>query len=143
MKWKSFFPSIFLVSILFACSKKESTPPDPRDAFVGNYKGTLNLRITSLNANQTSQITSYPISKVTSSTNQITVNGDRTATVNGNSYTLSQFSGAVNTTAGTVVAFFNGTGTLNGSNLTESGTFTMVVQGNNINGTWSTNLVKQ
>lgn len=133
---------LLFLSITFACSKKETPPPDPRDAFIGNYKGTLTLRVPALSSNQTSQISSYPITKVSSSTNQVLVN-DRTATVNGNSYTYNQFSGAVNTTAGTVVAIFNGNGTLNGTNLNESGTFTMVVQGVSYSGTWSTSLVKQ
>lgn len=66
------------------------------------------------------------------------------ANVSGNSYTYVQFTEIQqDPTYGAVTITLNGVGTLNGSNLTESGTFTTIVQGTSLDGTWSSNLVKQ
>lgn len=129
--------------LFFLSCTKEDIPVDQRDAFEGTYQGTLNLKIPGLSINDTYQH-SFEIFKGAPNTNKITIDGTFNATVNGNSYTYSEFTQTENDpTLGAVVIIFNGTGTLNGTNLTETGTLRTVVLGVAYNGTWSSNMVKQ
>jgi hypothetical protein len=139
---KKFFLFAFCaVALIFTSCKKEDAV-DPRDKFVGNWSGNFNFSIPELSINESTTWDS-PISKSGSNSNQIIVDGN-SANVNGNSYTYNQFTISEDIpNLGVVVFLFNGIGTLNGSNLNESGTVSTVIQGTTYSGTWSTNLVKQ
>ena len=134
-----------LATLVFVSCKKESTPStpvDPRDKFVGNYQGTFIFQYTG-SASQSSTNT-HTITKSASNSNQIIIDGNLTANVNGNSYTYVQYTEVQqDPTYGAITITFNGVGTLNGSNLNESGTFTTIIQGTPLDGTWSSNMVKQ
>ncbi len=55
-----------------------------------------------------------------------------------------QFTAFINDDQGNVLPItVNGTGTINGSNLSETGTFIVVVDNQQYNGTWIRNSVKQ
>lgn len=142
MKLKSSLQLIFFFLLFLSCTK-EDIPVDQRDAFEGNYKGTANFKIPSLSVNQTDQY-SIEIFKGAPNSNKITIDGIYSASVNGNSYTYSEFTQTENNpTLGTIVFILNGTGTLIGANLTEFGTVRTVILGVTHNGTWSSNSVKQ
>ena len=136
---------IFLLLVLgvtFSSCKKDTPVVDARDKFVGSYQGTFQFQYSGDTPNSSTD--THTISKSTSNSNQIIIDGDIVANVNGNSYTYVQFTEIQqDPTYGAVSITLNGVGTLNGSNLTESGTFTTIIQGTALDGTWSSNLVKQ
>jgi hypothetical protein len=146
MKWKILIPALLIISTFSACKKDDPpapTPIDPRDKFVGTYVGTQNFSIPSLQINETDPIT-FDIVKSTTNSSRILVDG-LVATVNGNSFTYVEFTETEYDpdTQTNIVYTFNGTGTLNGSNLIQSGTVRTVAVGSIFNGTWSSNTVKQ
>ena len=146
MKKNMLFLMLFVGSaLLFSCKKDSpasTTATDPRDKFVGTWSGNVRIQFPSLTYDETSN-DSHVITKSTLNSNQIIIDGE-TANVNGNSYTYVEFTQTEqDATYGTIVETYNGVGTLNGSNLIESGTVVGVVQGVSVNGTWSSNLVKQ
>jgi hypothetical protein len=142
MKFKTSLPILIFIFTLFSC-KKENSSVDQREAFIGTYQGTINTKIPALNLNETDQY-AFDISKGASNTNQIKIDGTINATVNGNSYTYTEFTITDNVpNVGAIVYILNGTGTLNGTNLIETGTLKAVIQGTSYSGTWSTNMVKQ
>jgi uncharacterized protein YdeI (BOF family) len=134
---------LFLLCLVGLVSCKKDTPVvDARDKFVGSYQGTFQFQYSGDTPNSSTD--THTISKSTSNSNQIIIDGDIVANVNGNSYTYVQFTEIQqDPTYGAVSITLNGVGTLNGSNLTESGTFTTIIQGTALDGTWSSNLVKQ
>lgn len=134
---------LITISILFFSCTKESIPVDPRDAFEGYYKGDFNITIPSLAINETETIDFY-IEKGSSSNTILIelINGEK-ATVSGSSFVYDQFSITENNPTGTVVFILNGTGTLTGTRLTQSGTIKTVIQGTTYSGTWSSSSVKQ
>ncbi len=145
MKKISLFLLMSIATLMFVSCKKESTPVTPtdaRDKFVGNWSGTMHFIIPTLAVDQTSNET-HSIIKSSTNSNQILVDSIP-ANINGNSFTYVQYTETYDDpTLGTVVYTLNGVGTLNGSNLTESGTLNMVAQGISYPGSWSTNMVKQ
>lgn len=141
------FLMLFLGSaLLFSCKKDSpaaTVATDQRDKFVGTWKGNQTINIPDLNVNNTDLVNEV-FSKSSSSQNQIIIDGTQTANVNNNSYTYNEFTQVVNDPSlGDIVIIVNGTGTANGSNITESGVLYTVIQGVTYNGTWSSNLVKQ
>ena len=134
---------LLVLGVAFSSCKKDTPVVDVRDKFVGTWNGTQNITIPDLSINS-SDFYSEVYSKSTSNTNQIIINSDQTASVNGNSYTYNQFTETTtDPTYGTIVFIFNGIGTINGTNIIESGTVSTIIQGQSYNGTWSGNLVKQ
>ena len=137
--------TLLFAGILFISSCKKDTPAatDARDKFVGTWAGTQRILIPGLGVDYSDNV-SEPFTKSSSNSNQIIIDGTQTANVNGNSYTYDQFTITdTDPTLGTIVMIVNGTGTINGSNIIESGTLSTVIQGQTYNGTWSGNLVKQ
>ena len=132
---------LLVLGVAFSSCKKDTPVVDVRDKFVGNYQGTFIYQYSGDTPNSSTE--THSISKSSSNSNQIIIDG-RVANVSGNSYTYVQFTEIQqDPTYGAVTITLNGVGTLNGSNLTESGTFTTIVQGTALDGTWSSNLVKQ
>lgn len=148
MKKNMLFLILFAGSaLLFSCKKDSpatSTATDARDKFVGTWSGSHNERVPDLSIDETSQ-SSFTIVKHPINSNQIIIDDTQIANVNGNSYTYVQFN-ITETDPSTgldILATYNGTGTLNGTNLVESGTMSILSVGTTFNGTWSSNLVKQ
>ena len=145
MKKISLLLSLAVASLIFVSCKKDdapSTPVDARDKFVGTWIGTYLTQIPSLSVADTTSDTTVII-KSTTNSNQILIDS-LPANVNGSSYTYVQYSETFeDPTVGTVVYTLNGSGTLSGSNLVETGTLNFLVQGTSIPGTWSSNLIKQ
>ena len=140
---KNLLSLLLVIGVLLSSCKKDSPAvTDARDKFVGNYQGTFVFQYSGDTPNSSTD--THTISKSTSNSNQIIIDGDLVANVNGNSYTYVQFTQIQqDPTYGAVTITLNGVGTLNGSNLIESGTFTTIIQGTALDGTWSSNLVKQ
>lgn len=142
---KNLLALLLIVGVVFSSCKKEDpvTPTDARDKFVGTWNGTQTIVISGLGINSSDAV-SETHAKSSTNANQIIIDGSLIANVNGNSYTYNQFTETItDPTLGTVVFIFNGTGTINGTNIVETGTVSTIVQGQSYNGTWSTNLVKQ
>lgn len=137
--------SVILTFVLIVGSscKKESAPVDARDKFVGTWKGTVTLKIPSLSIDQ-SESTTQAISKSSSTQNQIVFDGSAKASVNGNGYTYNEWTETVtDPSVGTIIFIFNGTGSISGSVITESGTVKTTILGTTYSGTWSSILNKQ
>lgn len=137
--------SVILTFILIVGSscKKESAPVDARDKFVGTWKGTFTLKIPGLSIDQSESATQV-ISKSSSTQNQILFDGSTKASVNGNGYTYIEWTETVtNPNVGSIIFIFNGTGSISGSVITESGTVKTTILGITYSGTWSSILNKQ
>jgi len=135
---------LLVLGVTFSSCKKDDpvVVTDARDKFVGTWSGTTRIQFPTLSYDETTN-DYHIIQKSTNNSNQILIDG-RSANVNGNSYSYVEFVVTEqDPNLGTIVETYNGVGTLNGSNLTESGTISGVVQGVSINGTWNTNFVKQ
>ena len=142
--FKMFLGTLLLVSLFISC-KKEAT--DNRPQFVGTWNGTNSMIVSGLNSN-TSNAVSITIAEGTGNSNQIilTQTGStvaRTAVVNGNSYKYDEYTGTTSLGDLTISMKINGTGTLNGNVISESGTVTITVAGVDYPGTWSSTLNKQ
>ena len=143
MKKNLLFLLLVLGVTFSSCKKDTPVVTDNRDKFVGTWNGTININIPDLLINSSENI-SEDYTKSSSNSNQIVIDASQTANVNGNSYTYNEFTETIDDpTYGTIVFIFNGTGTINGSNIIESGTVSTVIQGQTYNGTWSSNLVIQ
>ena len=140
---KNLFAILLLVGVvLTSCSKDTPAVTDARDKFVGDFQGTFQYQFTG--SPSQSSTNTHTITKSSTNSNQIIIDGTQVANVNGNSYTYVQFTEVQqDPTYGAVTITFNGVGTLNGSNLNESGTISMIVQGTQLDGSWSSNMVKQ
>ena len=142
-----FIVALFSLTILFSCNKA-STTTDPRNQFVGTWKGTENFTISSLLDSSFS--TTKVITKSTTDSSQIIivdsadVAAPQTATVNGNSYTYKNFTETTTMQGKIVTINLGGSGIINGNKLTESGTISTVVPGTSLSlgGTWSSSLSK-
>jgi hypothetical protein len=141
----SFIGGFILVSLIISCTKETI---DDRDKFIGTWTGTVNSIIPALSSN-TNNATSMVIAKGTGNAKQITLSNAGTnttaftANVNGNKYTYDEYTASATDQGITVTAKFNGTGTLIGNTLTESGTIIYTISGQTISGTWSSTLTKQ
>ena len=142
--FKLLFAAIMVVSVIASC-KKETT--DDRAKFIGTWSGTINLIIPdlSLNGNKAELLT---ISAGTASSNQIilTQTGSTivpTGNVSGNSYTYNEYTSTAISNGITITSKFNGTGTLTGNTITESGTIVYTIGTATYSGTWSSSLTKQ
>ena len=141
---KNLLSLLLVLGVLFTSCKKDSPAvTDNRDKFVGTWNGTQRIVIPDLAVDYSQNISGEDIS-LSSSSNQIVIDFSKTAIVNGNSYTYNQFTETTtDPTYGDIIIIFNGTGTINGSNIVEGGTCNTIIQGQTFNGTWSGNLVKQ
>jgi hypothetical protein len=78
---KNLFALLLLVGVVLSSCSKE-TPIDARDKFVGDFQGTFQYQFTG-SASQSSTST-HTIIKSSTNSNQIIIDGDLVANVNGN-----------------------------------------------------------
>ena len=141
---KLLFSAILLVALVASC-KKDTT--DDRAQFLGTWTGTINSIVPDLSSN-TSKAETLTITAGTASSSQIilTQTGSTvilTGNVSGNKYTYIEYT-SIGTTNGIAVSIKqNGTGTLNGNIITESGTLVYTIGTAVYQGTWSSSLTKQ
>ena len=148
IKISNIFLLLALTTFLFACKKEDAKPAtpatDPRDAFVGTWKGNL---LAIIDGETLSEQNTIIISKNLSNSTKIVVNVDGEpygATVNSNTFTYDQYTTDIDDGDGGVIrSTISGTATINGSSLTENGSISIVSNNEPINGTWTRNSVKQ
>lgn len=137
---KAFYPFLFLIFLFAACSKEAQT--DDREKFVGTWDATITVSMPSVGLNESDQYT-LDISKSTENEKKIIVD-TYSANVSGSSYTYDQFTETyTDPTFGPVTFIFNGTGSISGSTINESGTLKTTIQGVQYNGTWTRTLKKK
>lgn len=138
--------SLALLSIIFVSCKKDDAPAvDARDKFVERWFGNFTLAVLAAGLNETDTLT-HIISKNPANANQIIIDSDQFATVNGDSFTYLPFTQTETdpTTGMVTTVTFNGSGSItNGTNMTESGSIIINTSGVTLNGTFSSNLTKQ
>jgi hypothetical protein len=128
-----------LLLVFQSCEKKEK---DPRDKFVGTWKGLYTVKIDLLNISESDSVT-VEIAKDTANPNQILID-DQEAVVTGDAYTYKEITdGDIDPVLGPVIVTLNGSGTLLGSTISETGQLKIKTATLNIAGTWSQNLKKQ
>jgi hypothetical protein len=142
---KNLFALLLLVGVvLTSCSKDTPAVTDARDKFVGTWSGNSNFYESGTFAFNSTY--SYTITKDAISSNKIIINDisngiiNCRATVNGSSYTISNYSDS----DGSYSFLLNGNGTLIGNSIVENGTYklTNLSTGNVLNFTYTTNLSK-
>jgi|Wag4MinimDraft_6_1082665.scaffolds.fasta_scaffold00297_7 hypothetical protein len=140
MRIKDFLAiAIVILLVLQSCEKKEK---DPRDKFVGTWKGLYTVKIDMLNLSESDSVT-VVIEKDTANPSQILID-EMEAVINGDAYTYKEVSeGDIDPVLGPIIVTLNGSGTLLGSNITETGQLKIKTATLNIAGTWSQNLKKQ
>jgi hypothetical protein len=142
MKNLNFLIGSFLLITLISCSKEET---DDRDKFVGNWKGTVTMIVPGMSINS-SDASIQVVSKGTANPKQIIFSEageSTTANVNGNGYTYDESIQTGTIEGETVSIKVNGTGSINGNVITESGTIKIYVLGQEFSGSWSSTLNKQ
>lgn len=132
--------SFMLISIiLFGC--KKDTYKDPRDAFVGKWKGTVTVIIPSIGNN--SQVTTTYIDKSSTEASYIVFDNKNKAQVVGNECTLIPYTEYYTIDGVNSAVVFNGSGVLSGNNLNISGSVSVSLYGVWYDGTWTGNYVRQ
>jgi len=136
--------ALLLVSSTISCNKNAN---DDRNQFIGTWTGTINSVVPGLGSNTTKPETLI-ITKGNNKNNQIILTqtggtGVPTANVSGNTYTYVEYTSSSTSQNITVSMTIDGTGTLNGNIINESGTLTYVISGQSYPGTWTSALVKQ
>ena len=136
-----------LFSLIILCSCKKESATDPRNQFVGTWRGTENFTISTLGLDSGFSTTKI-ITKSTTDSSQLnivdsaTMSTPQTATVKGNTYTYTSFTQTTTIQGNSVVITLGGTGTINGNNLTEAGNISVTISGIPLPGTWGSSLVK-
>jgi len=141
--YKIIICAFLLVSSTISCNKKAN---DERNQFIGTWTGTINSVVPGLDSN-TTKAESLIITKGNKN-NQILLSQTGstiipTANVSGNTYTYVEYTSSSTSQNITVSMTIDGTGTLNGNIINESGTLTYVISGQSYPGTWTSILVKQ
>ena len=144
MKKNLLFLLLVLGVTLSSCKKDTPVVTDARDKFVGTWNGTTNVY--EAGALLGSGPSSYSISKDANNSSRILINDAANgivncpATVNGSSYTISNYSSSDGSSSYVV----NGTGSLNGNTIVENGSIveTDLTTGDVYNDTYTTNLSK-
>jgi len=138
--------SIVIIVLMAGCKKDETSPPvDARDKYVGVWKGNTTLSIPALDFSETIEGTqTISLSSTNSQRILITSSGEvMYADMNGNSYVYQEYTITDAYEGETWVEQYNGTGTLNGTTLTETGTVKISYMGETYNGTWTCTMTKQ
>jgi hypothetical protein len=144
MKKNLLFLLLVLGVTFSSCKKDTPAVTDNRDKFVGTWNGTTNVY--EAGALLGSGPSNYSISKDANNPSRILINDAANgivncpATVNGSSYSISNFTFSDGTSSYVV----NGTGALNGNTITENGSQveTDLTTGDVYNYTYTTNLSK-
>jgi hypothetical protein len=134
---------IICISLITSCKK---TVTDDAAKFIGTWAGTFSMNVPGAGA-PSSNSTNVAITKGTSD-NQIILTqtgstASRTANVKGNVYTYVEINSTTTTQGITISMKMNGSGTLSGTTITESGTVVITMGGADYPGTWSSSMTKQ
>lgn len=132
---------VLMVSFLVfqSCEKKEK---DPRDKYVGTWRGLYTVKVDALSVNESDSVTVI-IEKDTANINQILID-DQVAIVNGDTYTYKEVTEAeIDPILGPLIVTLNGSGILSGTSITETGTIIIKTAGLNLTGNWSQTLKKK
>ena len=136
---KIFFVLMVSLAVLQSCEEKEK---DPRDKYVGTWRGLYTVKLDALGVNESDSVTVI-IEKDTTNVNQILIDNQE-ATVNGDTYTYKEVSESdIDPVLGPLKVTINGAGTLNGTSITESGTIKLETAGLSFTGNWSQSLQKK
>jgi len=135
------------VALLFNSCKKDEAVVDARDKYVGTWKGTTTIIVSSLDMNETSA-TTQTVTKSTTNSSQISFTelgstDPSKANVNGNSYIYEDETYTENSNGITMTIKMTGGGSINGNVITESGSVTISASGKSYTGTWTGTLNKQ
>jgi len=134
---------IICISLITSCKK---TVTDDTAKFIGIWAGTFSMNVPSAGS-PSSTSTTVAITKG-SADNQIILTqtgstATRTANVNGNGYTYVEISTTTTTQGITISMKMNGSGTLSGTTISETGTVVITMAGVDYSGTWSSSMTKQ
>ncbi|MDR2910050.1 MAG: hypothetical protein LBV47_01600 [Bacteroidales bacterium] len=137
-----FVVAVFMLAVWGSC-KKDDTPADEREKFVGVWKGSSTMTIPSLEMNETVSGT-QTIKKSTSNSRAIIFDDNMSAVVDGNSYIYDEYSETVSQDGVTMTMEMNGGGVISasGNTITESGTVTVYMLGQQFSGTWKCTFTK-
>jgi len=133
-----------IFTVLSSCKKDEDI--DARLAFVGTWAGTQTIAIPSLSLSESFDL-SFAISLSADDNKKILLTADGEilkATVSGSTYTYDKYSYTSDDGNGnTMTVEMQGSGTLAGNKINESGTVRIYYLGAEFPGTWSSTLTKQ
>lgn len=135
--------AIICISLITSCKK---TTTDDTAKFIGTWVGTFSMNVP-LPGSPSSDSTNVAITKGTAD-NQIILTqtgstASRTANVKGNGYTYVEINSTTTTQVIYISMKMNGSGTLSGTTITESGTVVITMGGVDYPGTWSGTMTKQ
>jgi len=144
MKKVLFISLLAIFTVLSSCKKDEDI--DARLAFVGTWAGTQTIAIPSLSLSESFDL-SFAISLSADDNKKILLTADGEilkATVSGSTYTYDKYSYTSDDGNGnTMTVEMQGSGTLAGNKINESGTVRIYYLGAEFPGTWSSTLTKQ
>jgi hypothetical protein len=144
MKKLLFISILAIFTVLSSCKKDEDV--DARLAFVGTWAGTQTLAIPSLTLSETFDV-NFAISVSSDDSEKILLTSDGEilkATVNGSTYTYDKYTYTTDDGSGnTMTVEMQGTGTISGNKINETGTVRLYYMGAEFPGTWSSSLTKQ
>ncbi len=144
MKKVLFISVLAIFTVLSSCKKDEDI--DARLAFVGTWAGTQTIAIPSLSLSESFDL-SFAISLSADDNKKILLTADGEilkATVSGSTYTYDKYSYTSDDGNGnTMTVEMQGSGTLAGNKINESGTVRIYYLGAEFPGTWSSTLTKQ
>jgi hypothetical protein len=144
MKKLLFISILAIFAVLSSCKKDEDV--DARLAFVGTWAGTQTLAIPSLTLSETFDV-NFAISVSSDDSKKILLTSDGEilkATVSGSTYTYDKYTYTTDDGSGnTMTVEMQGTGTISGNKINETGTVRLYYMGAEFPGTWSSSLTKQ
>ena len=144
MKKLLFISILAIFTILSSCKNDEDV--DARLAFVGTWAGTQTLAIPSLTLSETFDV-NFAISLSSDDNKKILLTSDGEilkATVSGSTYTYDKYTYTSDDGSGnTMTVEMQGTGTISGNKINETGTVRIYYMGAEFPGTWSSTLTKQ
>jgi hypothetical protein len=144
MKKLLFISILAIFTVLSSCKKDEDV--DARLAFVGTWAGTQTLAIPSLTLSETFDV-NFAISVSSDDSKKILLTSDGEilkATVSGSTYTYDKYTYTTDDGSGnTMTVEMQGTGTISGNKINETGTVRLYYMGAEFPGTWSSSLTKQ
>ena len=141
--FKLFIGALLLVVLVISCKKAVT---DDTLKFIGTWTGTNNEIVPGLGSNSSNPVSLTITKGTTADQIVLTQTGTtkvRTANASGSGYTYVEYTGTSTSQGITVSMKMNGSGTLNGSVITESGTVVYTLGGQNYPGTWSSTITKQ
>lgn len=133
-----------LLAVISSCKKDETI--DPRIAFVGTWAGSQSISITSLGLSDQADY-AQTVSLSADDPKRILITSDgqiQKATVNGSTYTYDKYSYTSDDGSGnTMTIEMQGSGTISGNKIIETGTLKLYYLGAEYPGNWTGTITKQ